>query len=200
MKNEERNVDFLNVNDIKRFVKTNPSAIDRLLILDDDSLENIIYFANNSSREMTEKYEERKEDLQLFFALYSLTKNWVADLSESDYEEFYSKHEGEPFNIRQIDPSDDYHEHYMMNDWALYTQSESMRSYTKEQLEENIMPRLGRIKREAEKNALVFREDMKEIKGSIDKEKLNAFYEMTDEIEKQKEKRLKEIAKDKKSK
>ena len=200
MKNEERNVDFLNVNDIKRFVKTNPSAIDRLLVLDDDSLENIIYFANNSSREMTEKYEERKEDLQLFFALYSLAKNWVANLSESDYEEFYSKHEGEPFNLRQIDPSDDYNEHYMMNDWALYTQSESMRSYTTRQLEEEIMPRLGRIKREAEKNALVFREDMKEIKGSIDKEKLNSFYEITDEIEKQKEKRLKEIAKDKKSK
>lgn len=185
MDNEKRNVDFLNVDDIKRFIEINPAAIDKLLILDDKTLENVTDRARWSSQEMTEEYGERKEDLQLFFALHKLAQDWVENLSESDYNDFYSKHKGEPFDINQIDPSHNSSICYMDNDWMLYGPDGSFRHYSDQQIEEVMIPELGRIKKDAAKKALEFRDDMKIIKESIDDEKLTSFYEMANEIEKQ---------------
>ena len=193
MENKERDIEFLNVDDIKRFIEKNPSVEDQLLQLGDKKFDDIIFKARNASHGMTEEYVEREKDLQLFFTLYELAKKWVANLSEEDYKEFYSKHEGEPFDTNQIDPTIEYSECYMMNDWVLYGQTGSMRYYTEKELEENLIPELGEIKARAKHNALIFREDMKEIKEKIDDEKLNSFYEKTSEKKAQLEKEIQEI-------
>ncbi len=194
MENKERDVDFLNVEDIKRFIEKNPSVGNQLLRLSDKKLDNIVDKAYNSSRKITKEYVEREKDLQLFFALYEIAKKWVANLSEEDYKEFYSKHEGKPFDINQIDPSEEYSECYMMNDWVLYGPDGcSVRYYTEKELEENLIPELGEIKARAKRNALLFGEDMKEIKEKIDEEKLNSFYEKTSEKKAQLEEKIQKI-------